>query len=104
MKFPITEAEWLAAPSLYPYCTAVENKRNARKMRLFGCACCRRLGGLLTDPRSLAALDAAERYADSEVKRAAVPAVRAAAHAAVTDLPRPSIGGGRTGGRPARPS
>jgi hypothetical protein len=86
MKFQITEAQWLAAPSLYPYCTAVEKKQNARKMRLFGCACCRRLGNLLSDPRSLAAIEVAELFADGKVKRTALPAARAAAHAAVTDL------------------
>jgi hypothetical protein len=35
-----------------------------RKLRLYACACCRRLPSVTDDPRNLVAIEAAERYAD----------------------------------------
>ena len=67
------------------WCTRVE-PQHARVWRLFAVWCARRVQHLLTDPRSLAALDVAERYAngmatDKELQ-AAWEAARAAARAA----------------------
>jgi hypothetical protein len=41
-----------------------EDKKNHRKLRLWSCACCRRLGDLLADKRSWHAIEVAERKAD----------------------------------------
>ena len=53
-----------------------------REMRLFAVACARRVQNLMTDPRSLAALDVAERFAHAEATHVELHAARAAAWAA----------------------
>jgi hypothetical protein len=45
-------------------------KKGQRRMRLFGCACCRAVWALMTDERARQAVLLAERYADGEVGRA----------------------------------
>jgi hypothetical protein len=60
----MTEAEWLACTDPTPMLELLRGNVGDRKLRLFACACCRRLGHLLTDERSRRALDIAERYAD----------------------------------------
>ena len=59
---------------------AVENCD--REIRLFGVWCARRGQHLMTDPRSVAALDVAERYARNEASDAELDAARTAAAAA----------------------
>jgi hypothetical protein len=59
---------------------AVENCD--REIGLFGVWCARRGQHLMTDPRSVAALDVAERYARNEASDAELEAARAAAAAA----------------------
>lgn len=61
-----------------------------REMRLFAVACARRVEHLMTDKRSLDALDVAERFANGLATReeldAASDAARAAARAAAWDV------------------
>jgi hypothetical protein len=67
---PMTEAEWLAcdsADAALRFVTGLEKKSN-RKLRLFGCACCRRNWYLLNDPRSRRAVEVAEAFADGQAK------------------------------------
>jgi hypothetical protein len=85
----ITERQWLTAESPSAISDAVRKRQNARKMRLFGSACCRRLGDLLADPRSWDAIGVAEQFADGEVKVKSLTAARSAAQAAVNDLGQP---------------
>jgi hypothetical protein len=77
----MTEAEWLRYFVPTGMLPGVSGR--ARKLRLFACATCRRLWFLLTDPRSRAAVEAAERFADGligaeELAAAAALAERAA--------------------------
>ena len=56
-----------------------------REMRLYAVWCARRVQHLMTDPRSLAALDVAERRANGQATDAELSAARAAARAAAGD-------------------
>jgi hypothetical protein len=75
-------------------------KGRDREIRLFGVWCARQVQHLMTDPRSIAALDVAERFANGEATQyelnaaasdaawAASDAARAAARAAASDAAR----------------
>ena len=63
----MTEIEWGTAIDPSPMLAFVVHTLDDRKRRLFGCACCRRVWGELTDARSRAAVEAAERYAEGEL-------------------------------------
>ena len=56
-----------------------------REMRLYAVDCARSVQHLTTDPRSLAAIDVAERHADGVATDAELEAARAAARAAAWD-------------------
>lgn len=71
----MTEEEWLVSADLIPMLGCLTKEVSIRKLRLFGCACCRRIWHILTDERSRQAVETAERYADGlatepELKRA----------------------------------
>lgn len=76
---PISEKRWLTTPLWLNVIQAVEKPRHARKLRLFGCACCRRIWDLMTDPASREAVEAAERFVDGEIGKAELGTARNAA-------------------------
>jgi hypothetical protein len=60
----MTEAEWLACDDPEAMFRFAEDRVSERKLRLFSVACCRRVWRHLIDPRSRAAVEVAERFAD----------------------------------------
>jgi hypothetical protein len=76
----MTEAQWLASDSLRPMLKLVGKKANGRKLRLFACACARRVWGRITPKVSRRAVEVAEQFEDHaatvEVLRVARAALR----------------------------
>lgn len=62
-----------------------------RKLRLFACACCRRIWPVLLDERCRQAVEAAEQYADGHVDSAALAAARGDAEKAYQEDVWPSV-------------
>jgi hypothetical protein len=62
----LTEADWLSSDVLEPMLEVVRGRASARQLRLFACACVRRLGALLVGERHRATLLAAEAFAEGK--------------------------------------
>ncbi len=92
----MTEAEWVSTESVVTLRHWLEKhrKKSLRKLRLFGCACCRRLWDHLPDARSRDAIEAAEKYADGEIDKKALARARRAATSAARAAPEPPHGPG----------
>jgi len=60
----MTEKEWPACTDPYSMLEFLRGKASDRKLRLFACACCRRVWHFLSDERSRRAVDISEKYAD----------------------------------------
>jgi hypothetical protein len=66
----MTEDEWRSGVEPEPMLAYVRYTASERKLRLFACACCRRVWHLLTDERSTEAIEVAERFAEGEATAA----------------------------------
>jgi len=86
---PLPFAKILEINGLYDalWCCRVE-PQYAKEWRLFAIWCARQVQHLMTDQRSLDALDVAERYANGEAIGDELAAARAAAEAATLDAAR----------------
>jgi hypothetical protein len=60
----MNEATWLASDHPEPMLRLLSLRVSDRMLRLFGCACCRRVWSLLDNPCYVRAVEIAERYAD----------------------------------------
>jgi hypothetical protein len=83
----VSEHQWATAVSLECLADLLQCRFRAfgprsRKLRLFGCACCRRIWHLLTDERSRLAVEVSERYGDHRATEAERKAAERAALAA----------------------
>jgi len=76
----MTEEEWLACKD--PTFMVGLGYVTDRKRRLFAVACCRMVVRLMTDPRSRAAVDTAERVAERQARMSELEAARDSADAA----------------------
>src|SRR5262249_23934381 len=68
----VNESEWLACTHRKKMLSFLWGKASERKLRLFSCACCRRIWRLLSDDKSRRAVEVAEAFADG----AALPSQR----------------------------
>src|SRR4051794_22595110 len=78
----MTEARWLSSTDPAPMLTFLLRWAGQRKLRLFCCACCRRVWPLLADERSRRAVEVAELSADDSVSSTQRAAAEAAARQA----------------------
>ncbi len=62
----MTESEWLASVDPQALLLYVLPWASERKLRLFACACCRRIWRLMKTERARHAVETAERYADGQ--------------------------------------
>src|SRR6516225_2830409 len=65
----MTEAEWLACTDPEPMLKFLRGKAGSRKLRLFACACLRRVWHLLIEEPCRTAVEVSERYADGLATR-----------------------------------
>ena len=88
----MTEQDWLAATDPKVMLKFLGDHTTSRKLRLFAVASCQRIRHLMVDPRSRAAVEVAERYADGLATDDELEAAREAADEAADELlPQPRV-------------
>jgi hypothetical protein len=73
----LTMAAWLACTNPIELLHSRQGRSSARKLRLFACACCRRIWPLLEEGSGQQAVRTSERYADGCASRAELRAAQA---------------------------
>src|SRR5690348_13952415 len=63
----MAKVKWQRLTDPQPMLSYLQGKASDRKLRLFACACCRRIWHLLPDNGSRRAVAAAEQYADGHI-------------------------------------
>jgi hypothetical protein len=82
----MTEAEWLRSADPEAMLKLLKGKVGERKLRLFACACCRRIAHLLRDERSRITVEIIERYADGEATERRLTAARIGTQALLNEM------------------
>src|SRR5262245_52501190 len=72
----MTEAEWLTCAEPERMLELLRDRASDRKLRLFACACCRRVSELVPDPECHRAIDFLQRYAEGQASPSELKAVR----------------------------
>ncbi len=60
----MSELEWVECTDPTPMLDFLKGRASDRKLRLFACACCRRVWDLMPNRRSRSAVEAGEQFAD----------------------------------------
>jgi hypothetical protein len=81
----MTESEWLMGNIPYFLYQHIRLKADQRKLRLFACACCRRIWQLLPDRRSRLAVEVSDRYADDRATKEELSTAQAGAAEALRE-------------------
>jgi hypothetical protein len=84
----VTESQWLACQDDYSMLLTINRDVHVRKLRLFACACARRLWRYVNDERSRRAVEVAERYADDLATRAQLAEAQLRAGPAASSMAR----------------
>jgi hypothetical protein len=82
----MTESEWLACADPQVMLEFMAEKGSDRKLRLFACACCRRIWSDIKDDRSRKAVEAAENFVDGLSTQADRESASSEAWAVVTEM------------------
>src|SRR5690349_5742257 len=85
----MTEQEWLACTDPTPMLKLLRGKASDRKLRLFVCACCRRIWHLIFFAEHRSSVELAERYADGLVRAEALAEAHDLADAVLLPLLSP---------------
>jgi hypothetical protein len=92
----VDEAQWLTWPDPQALLGFLRTTgADERKLRLFACACCRRVWHLAASRRSMEAVDTVERYLDRLPGGERLPAARTAGWAAYREAPKDRPGARR---------
>src|SRR6266853_500734 len=84
----MNESDWLSSADPRAMLTFLGERASERKLRLFYCACCRRVWNLITDERGRQAVVAAERFAEGLLDDSELQVARHSARRAVCDAKR----------------